>query len=357
MQDDEPAGLSPFNLDDVPILLTIFREAQRHGSAAGRLRLAGSGFGTVYVLNCLDAYGCYLSLLEPDPDGELLYRSTHPPVRPARLTRVFKNEFSEILEVDDSFPALLGWSADELIGRPTLELIHPQDRHLAIENWMSMQSGRGGYGQLVHANAGLAEILDCLELPLGSALRSAFHGLDSAELVVVDQSLSGVMQGIDQELEVALFPLTVQRRRVHISLRALTDTDNEVTGAVACITDVTAASDLRHTLALQAATDSLTGYLNRSAIMQEVERWLGPELRHHGTAVAFCDLDQFKSVNDHFGHAAGDELLQVAARRLRGSLRPGALCGRLGGDEFLAVIRGSPVRPPRRPWPAASPPL
>jgi diguanylate cyclase len=56
--------------------------------------------------------------------------------------------------------------------------------------------------------------------------------------------------------------------------------------------------------------------------------------------LCFCDVDNFKSINDQFGHATGDAVLKTVAESLKESLRQGDLVGRYGGDEFLIVLRG-----------------
>ncbi|RQS62926.1 EAL domain-containing protein [Burkholderia sp. Bp8963] len=85
--------------------------------------------------------------------------------------------------------------------------------------------------------------------------------------------------------------------------------------------------------------DSLTGLPNREQLQMEAARILSNANRHASTfAVLFIDLDRFKRVNDTQGHAAGDEVLSEIARRLRSQIQTEDVIGRLGGDEFLAIL-------------------
>jgi diguanylate cyclase (GGDEF)-like protein len=85
--------------------------------------------------------------------------------------------------------------------------------------------------------------------------------------------------------------------------------------------------------------DPLTGIANRRSFLQdgnELMRRLDSE--SCPTAVLLMDLDHFKSINDRFGHAIGDRVLQVFADEARATMRSGDLLGRLGGEEFAAVL-------------------
>lgn len=88
-----------------------------------------------------------------------------------------------------------------------------------------------------------------------------------------------------------------------------------------------------------AMTDELTGLLNRRGFETELQRTLALASRYEETGLlVYVDLDGFKLVNDTYGHAAGDAVLQRVARLLTGNLRCTDFVGRLGGDEFAVLL-------------------
>jgi two-component system, cell cycle response regulator len=91
-----------------------------------------------------------------------------------------------------------------------------------------------------------------------------------------------------------------------------------------------------------ATHDALTTLLNRGAIVQQLEQELN-RARRSGSplGVMLADLDYFKSINDGYGHQAGDEVLREASRRMRSVLRTFDTIGRYGGEEFLIIAPGS----------------
>jgi diguanylate cyclase (GGDEF)-like protein len=95
-------------------------------------------------------------------------------------------------------------------------------------------------------------------------------------------------------------------------------------------------------LAHRAYHDDLTGLPNRALLHERVSALLvGGPSGLAGAALLFCDLDDFKLVNDTLGHWAGDELLVRVSERMRRALRPGDTLARLGGDEFAVLEEGA----------------
>lgn len=128
--------------------------------------------------------------------------------------------------------------------------------------------------------------------------------------------------------------------RAHISL-----VKDPATGDILCfvyINDVD--KDIRKNVQLQekAETDYLTGVYNRAGLIKRMDNYFGTN--YDGGLCAFysIDLDEFKSLNDTYGHLAGDDMLKSLGKKLQKMFRKHDLIGRMGGDEFVVFIKSCP---------------
>ncbi len=111
--------------------------------------------------------------------------------------------------------------------------------------------------------------------------------------------------------------------------------------------DITSDRLALESLRQQAETDSLTGLANRSLFQSRYREVVSDSLNHaFASALVLIDLDRFKSLNDTYGHAAGDACLCEVAQRLKRAFHNAGLIARLGGDEF-ALILHAPTSPAR----------
>ena len=159
----------------------------------------------------------------------------------------------------------------------------------------------------------------------------------------------------DQEFAAALIAqaLSTPGRRVAAELRAIAadGTTRLLSGSATSLHgdhgdaalvigmhDVTEQKRLEEELAHRAMHDEMTGLPNRALIMDRCEQLLARAVRTgNRIAVLFVDLDDFKDVNDGFGHATGDALLVAVAARLSTAIRANDTIGRMGGDEFVVL--------------------
>ena len=206
---------------------------------------------------------------------------------------------------------------------------------------------------------GPAEHLEIMQ-PLAASVTDELAALitDPAARVVTPESVGGAMAAHLRRLgarEAMLAPLPGERRLMGAMLlvnrlgmggsfdRAdltLFETLARQTGAAMgqdrLTTKVSELRELQAHLEHQAFHDPLTGLANRLLFMDRVEHTL--KRRQGNAVVIYVDLDDFKPINDTYGHEAGDAVLAAAADRLRASLRAADTASRLGGDEFAVLL-------------------
>ncbi len=211
--------------------------------------------------------------------------------------RLIATNTSDIIGVADMYGTLewvspsvtpaLGWGPEQLIGQGVYDIVHPDDMEKVLDGQAEVADGREGTVR--------ARVRD---------IHDTYHWAEVRAAPIINESNS--IMGI--------------------------------TAAVSIVDDRVAWEEaLRH----QASHDPLTGLLNR----EEMYRRLGSMLSHPPrvgvrTFLAFLDLDNMKRTNDELGHAAGDELIRLVARRTQQVLRDGDHIARVGGDELLVILPG-----------------
>jgi diguanylate cyclase (GGDEF)-like protein/PAS domain S-box-containing protein len=166
------------------------------------------------------------------------------------------------------------------------------------------------------------------------------------QLYVEPQRREEFRRLIESEGQVSAFELQAFRKNgevIWLSVNAYARRDDQ--GRIAyyegTVEDITSRRLYQAQIERQANYDALTGLANRTLLGTRLHAAIEEAGRSGGQiAVAFIDLDQFKFINDTFGHELGDSLLQSMADRLRASVRGTDLVARQGGDEFVLLLQG-----------------
>jgi diguanylate cyclase (GGDEF)-like protein/PAS domain S-box-containing protein len=433
--------------EDRKKVIHLWIQARDAGSVTTKVHLLEdpSQRSVLHFIDMQASHGVYLGIVLPDEEDDE-EDETGPSVATAssapRLCTLTEDEHANVLDCDEAFTQMCGYTREDVLGGSVLDQIHPDDQARAVESWLQMlatkrdQHYRGrrkhkdgrwlwvdttlhhlldrpehGHvlvelldvsaemaaqealeereellrrltdampvglvqldvaGEVVYHNAHALEIFRARQRPMLAAApdphsetSAASSGHSDAQprvgdarapqaltelfATVTDQgmaefggALAEVLEhGSDRDLEVDLDVPPGEWRRVLLTIRALRP-GGEVVGVIMCALDVTDSARARRELEQRATFDALTRVHNRSSILAGLQR----ELDEGGfTGVIYVDLDGFKPVNDAWGHAAGDELLRLVGERLTAASRSGDDVGRLGGDEFLVLLRRIP---------------
>lgn len=190
----------------------------------------------------------------------------------------------------------------------------------------------------VRANATLAQMNGLPAEQLIGRTPAELHGELGAEAEVLYRQVldSGVpLTGI--EISGATGPAPGDPR--HWSLHFFPiKVDGATAGLCVLVMDITERRMLEEQLTHRAFHDDLTGLPNRMCVSEQLDRLLSRRAPAPQLGVMFVDVDNFKTVNDVHGHAAGDAVLQAVANRLPQVVRPSDVTGRWGGDEFVLLV-------------------
>jgi len=176
------------------------------------------------------------------------------------------------------------------------------------------------------------EVDDLVDFSAGEMVSIATSGMDETDAADVMQRFEEtVMRGKSLDIEV----LHRQKGKARWLRMICEPVGDDIAATFVDITDGKAKE--RHMESI-ATSDPLTGVLNRRGFEREAAQRLTDSDDDASGALLFIDLNDFKQINDKFGHEVGDQLLTIASERLRKSLRSCDIIGRPGGDEFVALV-------------------
>jgi diguanylate cyclase (GGDEF)-like protein/PAS domain S-box-containing protein len=228
----------------------------------------------------------------------------------------------------------------------------------ALTEEVHRRTSEARFGALIRASSDLVTVLDAdarivyqspsIERVLGytpeDVVGTSFAGLlpqgEQTRLVhlLADAGTHGT--GATAVLECALRTRDGGTRQFEIQHTNLLD-DEHVRGIVLNSRDVSERKAFEDQLQHQAFHDPVTGLANRALFAERVRHAVARARRDHiGLAVIFIDLDDFKTINDSLGHAAGDQVLLEVGKRLATSIRASDTAARFGGDEFAVLLEG-----------------
>ena len=190
---------------------------------------------------------------------------------------------------------------------------------------------------------GLAEVKDNLILDADESFASMFSKRPEELVGIPITSILSNSQAIDLE-KYTFETITTNSKGGDLHLEVLINPvhTSDTKSQLIAIRDISERKSTEKELRRQATIDPVTGLYNRTQVLKYVQQQKIEPGKSAKTSLLFLDLDDFKDVNDHFGHDTGDKLLKIVGERLQNAVRDGDIVARYGGDEFVVVCDYTP---------------
>jgi diguanylate cyclase (GGDEF)-like protein/PAS domain S-box-containing protein len=215
---------------DRVVVITTWERARRTGAARTPVRLAidDSSSATLHFLDATDRHGVFVAVLVAEDEATDLERVRAMPAAPPRIARTKKNELAILAAVDEATTRMLGWQPDAMVGRRSLDFIHPDDQERAIENWMEMLSHPGQSARVRIRHACHDGSWQWLEVTNTNLLDDPEHGYVLAEMLDISDEMAAqealrareqLLLRLAEAVPIGLLQIDTERRVVYVNER------------------------------------------------------------------------------------------------------------------------------------------
>jgi diguanylate cyclase (GGDEF)-like protein/PAS domain S-box-containing protein len=227
------AGRSALDVVTPPdrvVVITTWERARRTGAARTPVQLAAAdgASATLHFIDATARHGVFVAVLVAEGDAVDLEAVRSMPAATPRIARTHKNELAVLASIDEATTRMLGWKPEEMVGRRSLDFIHPDDQERAIENWMEMLSHPGQSARVRLRHACHDGSWQWVEVTNANLLDDPEHGYVLAEMVDISDEMAAqealrareqLLHRLAEALPIGLLQVDRDRRVVYTNER------------------------------------------------------------------------------------------------------------------------------------------